>query len=301
MDFRKLECFFAVAEDLHFGRAAERLGIAQSSLSESIKAIERYIGGPLFHRTSRRVSLTPLGEALRDGGQAAFIALDATLRDCRALAFGKPRRLRFGFLGGGLYELHQPFVASLEAIRPTVEIEFVELSFENHFVGVQQGAVDVAFCRLPLGAPGLVHGPVLMADTRMLCVPEGHHLLGVAPLDAESLGGETLVSLVPGVTSQEWLDFHLPVHTPRGVPINRGREVRTLREAMTTVAAGQGLMILTKRAASYYATPGISFIEIDMPPICSALVWRREDRRPIVGKVDALLTDLARVHCPSAL
>jgi LysR family transcriptional regulator, benzoate and cis,cis-muconate-responsive activator of ben and cat genes len=294
---RQLACFFAVAQELHFGRAAERLGIGQASVSEAIKALEQDIGGSLFDRTSRRVSLTHLGEMLLKGAEFPYISLSTTIRDCREQAAGRPRRLRFGFFGGGLYELHRPFVEEICRGHKDIKLEMIELSFLDHFHGVRQGDVDIAFCRLPLGAPGLVHGTVLMKDRRMLCLPHGHRLLAFDRLPAEALGGETLVRLPSGVTNQEWLDFHLPTHTPDGAQIHQGPEVRTMREAMNAVVAGKALMILTRRAASYYSTPGVSLVEIELPPISSALVWRREDRRPVIRTVNNILTSLAQQHC----
>jgi LysR family transcriptional regulator, benzoate and cis,cis-muconate-responsive activator of ben and cat genes len=296
MDFRQLECFFVVAQELHFGRAAERLYVGQSSVSEAIRNLEKSIGGPLFERTSRRVTLTPLGEALQEGAESAFMSIKTTLRDCKRLAAGEQRKLRFGFLGGGLYELHRPLVAEFAVAFPRVELEFVELSFLDHFLALVRGEVDVAVCRLPLGAPGLAHGPVLMEDSRMLCLPNDHPLASQEFVDGEALAGERLVRMMPGVTSQEWEDFHLPHHTPLGAPIGDGPVVRTLREAMSAVAAHQGLMMLTRRAAGYYATPGITFAEINLPPISSALVWRRDDSRPIIDKLNTLLVKLARMY-----
>ena len=81
MDFRHLECFFVLAQELHFGRAAERLHVGQSSVSESIRALEKTVGAPLFDRTSRRVALTPLGQALREGAEAAYMSLKTTLAE----------------------------------------------------------------------------------------------------------------------------------------------------------------------------------------------------------------------------
>jgi LysR family transcriptional regulator, benzoate and cis,cis-muconate-responsive activator of ben and cat genes len=296
MDFRQLECFFVLAQELHFGRAAERLFVGQSSVSEAIRNLEKSLGGALFERTSRRVSLTPLGEALQAGAESAFMSIKTTMRDCRRLAAGEQRKLKFGFLGGGLYELHRPLVAEFAATFPRVELEFVELSFLDHFLALVRGEVDVAVCRLPLGAPGLTHGPVLMEDGRMLCLPNDHPLANHEFVDGEALAGERLVRMVPGVVNQEWQDFHLPHHTPAGAPIGDGPVVRTLREAMNAVAARQGLMMLTRRAASYYATPGITFTEINLPPICSALVWRRDDSRPLIAQLNTLLVKIARMY-----
>ena len=110
VDLRQIDCFLAVATELHFGKAAERLHLAQSSVSEAIRSLEHEVGGRLFIRTSRRVQLTDLGAKLRLGVEPAALVLRATLDDCKKTALGKSNRLKLGFIGGGLYELTLPFV-----------------------------------------------------------------------------------------------------------------------------------------------------------------------------------------------
>src|SRR5260370_28029004 len=105
MELRQIDCFLAVAKDLHFGKAAKRLSLAQSSISEAINSLEKEVGGQLFVRTSRRVQLTPLGEKFRLGVEPAAPVLRATLDDCRKTTPGQAKRLRIGFLAGALYEL----------------------------------------------------------------------------------------------------------------------------------------------------------------------------------------------------
>src|SRR5580658_11344237 len=104
MELRQIDCFLAVAAELHFGKAAERLFLAQSSVSEAIRSLEHEVGGRLFIRTSRRVQLTDLGAKLRLGVEPAALVLRATLDDCKKTALGKSNRLRIGFLGGRRYE-----------------------------------------------------------------------------------------------------------------------------------------------------------------------------------------------------
>lgn len=294
MDIKQLECFLAVARELHFGRAAEVLSVSQSSVSEAIKTLERALGGQLFDRTSRRVALTLLGEALRNGTAPAVTQIKASIEDCKRQAAGKPRQLKIGFLGGGFYELHEPFVSEFTAAHPEIELEFVELTYVTHFAAVRDGSVDAAFCRLPLGADGLRHGPIIMRDQRMLCVPRDHPFASASLLDPELLSQERLVRMVPGSVNQEWQDYHFPRHTPLGKPIAEGPVTRTIREAISIVSTKQGLLMLTKRAASYYATPQITFVEIDLPAMPSALVWRSDDHRPILQEMDALLLRIAR-------
>ncbi|MNJ21803.1 HTH-type transcriptional regulator BenM [compost metagenome] len=297
MELRQLECFLSVAKELHFGRAAEKLRMSQSSVSESVKALESSIGGALFERTSRRVSLTPLGETLLRGAGPAFVTLKSTYEDCRSQASGRTRRLVIGFLGGGFYELYRPLVSEFAQRHPEIDLQFVELTYVTHFAAIVDGTVDAAFCRLPLGKEGLTRGPVIMQDQRMLCVPQDHAFVGSGPIDPERLAGEKLVRLVPGSVSQEWEDFHFPRFTPQGKPIGDGPQLRTIREALAAVSARQGLVMVTQRAANYYATPNVAFVEILLPPMPSALVQRADDSRRILHEFNDILVSLAQRFC----
>src|SRR4051812_27496993 len=111
METRKLECFVAVAHELHFGRAAERLFMTQSTVSDAVRSLEKEFGGALFERTSRRVALTPLGATLLRDIEPTLIALTATIEDIRRRAHGEQGELKVGYLGGGFYEFTSPMIA----------------------------------------------------------------------------------------------------------------------------------------------------------------------------------------------
>src|ERR1700682_4419020 len=177
MELRQIDCFLAVATDLHFGKAARRLSLAQSSVSEAIRSLEQEVGGQLLVRTSRRVQLTPLAKKFRLGVEPAALVLRATVDDCRKTALGQASRLKIGFLGGGLYELTLPFVRHLKS-KFHIDVEWVELSVLDQFEAVAARKVDAAFCRLPLSHDGLVQCAVLFEDKRKLVVPADHRLGG---------------------------------------------------------------------------------------------------------------------------
>lgn len=292
MELRQIDCFLAVAKDLHFGRAAERLSLAQSSVSEAIRSLEHEVGGQLFIRTSRRVQLTALGEKLRLGVEPATLVLKATLEDCRKTALGQTNRLRIGFLGGGLYELTLPFVRHLKS-KFNIDVEWVELSILDQFEAVAQSDVDAAFCRLPLSHDGLVQCAVVFEDKRKLIVPAGHRLASRSLVHPEELADETLPTLPDDHQLGAWAAVHFPDHTPLGKPIKHGPIASTVRECLAIVETGQAVVIMGARAERYYSNPGVRFIEIDLPPVETALVRRRADRRRAVLDLEACARDIA--------
>jgi DNA-binding transcriptional LysR family regulator len=290
VDLRQIDCFLAVATDLHFGKAAERLALSRSSVSEAIVSLERELGGPLFVRTSRSVRLTPLGEKLRLGVEPAALILRATFDDCRNL--GQANQLRIGFLGGGLYELTLPFVTYLKS-KYQIDVEWVELSIVEQFEAVASRKVDAGFCRLPLSHDGLVQCAVLFEDKRKLVVPADHRLARKSLIDPEELALETLPTLPDDHQLGAWGAFHFPDHTPSGRPIRKGPVVTTVRECLAAVESGKAVVIFNGRAEHYYSNPGVKYIDIDVPTVGTALVRRRADRRRSIQDLEQCARDIA--------
>jgi DNA-binding transcriptional LysR family regulator len=292
MELRQIDCFLAVAAELHFGKAAERLFLAQSSVSEAIRSLEHEIGGRLFLRTSRRVQLTDLGARLRLGVEPAALVLRAALEDCRKLALGKSNRLRVGFIGSGLFELTLPFVRQLKG-RFNLDVDWVELTLLDQFEAVATGKVDAAFCRLPLPHDGLVQSALLFEDRRKLVVPADHRLADKTLVDPEELALESLPALPDDHQLGAWAATHFPGHTPSGLPIARGPIVTTVRECLAVVESGEAVVIFPGRAERYFSNPGIKYIGIDLPPVETALVRRRADRRRVIGDLEKCARDVA--------
>ena len=294
MNLRWLECFFALARELHFGKAADSLFMGQSSLSESIKRLEEHLGGTLFARTSRRVELTEFGRSALELLEPGYRDMISAVDTCKAMNSGRKIPLSIGFLGGGFYELHRPFVREFAQTFPEISLSFTELTYKTHFSALADGDVDLALCRLPVGAAGLTRGPILMRDQRVLCVPAGHPLTLDTLVDPERLSQLRLCRIPVGATNDEWSDYHFPRYTPAGAPIGVGPVITTVREGIAAVSAGEGCLMITKRAVDYYGTPNVEFVYIDLPSMPTALLRRSSDHRPILTKTDALLYKIAQ-------
>ncbi len=286
LEIRELECFLALSEELHFGRAAERLYVSQSRVSQLLRALEGRIGARLLDRTSRRVRLTPLGERFLADLRPAYDALSGAVEGARGAARGVTGVLRVGFQGAA----DERVMAALAAVRerhPGCEPETVEIPMADPFGAVRDGEVDAAIVCLPVEEPDLVLGPVFSRQPQTLVVRAGHRLAkrgrgrgrergpGPGAVDAEELADCPLVA-PSDPAPRYWREFMAPPVTPGGRPIPRGPRVRTLQEGLTAVAAGRGGMLLCAPTAAYHGRRDITPLPVaGLPDSMLGLVWRR--------------------------
>ncbi|MEV6974078.1 LysR family transcriptional regulator [Kitasatospora sp. NPDC093806] len=300
LDLRELECFLAVSEELHFGRAGERLLVSQSRVSQLVRSLERRLGTRLLDRTSRRVRLTPAGaEFLAELGPA-YAALRGAVDHARAAAGGLRGRLRVGFQGSA----GAGFLAAVDAFRqqrPDCAVEITELPLADPFGAVRRGEVDTAAVLLPVAEEGLCLGPVFSRQPQYLAVARRHPWSGAGSVDAEQLAGTPLVALAPPAPGY-WRQSQAPNRTPGGRPIPAGPEVRTLQEGLSLVAGGQAAMLLCRPTAEDHRRADVVHLPVaGLPDSALGLVWRTgHDTAPVRAFADALAatttTTTATVH-----
>jgi len=274
VELRDIEIFLTLAEELHFGRTAERLHISQARVSQTIKAQERRIGAALFERTSRAVRLTPLGERLRAQVQPAYQQIIAAVHDATTAARGISGLLTLGTMGA-MARAVDNVVAVFRSRHPSADVRFREIHPPDPFTGLRSNDVDVAVLWLPVREPDLVVGPVLRISPVLLMVAESHPLGGRDSVSIEDLADH--VVLAPNGPIPRYMEESLvPFHTPTGRPIMRGDRVSTWQEVLTTVAAGRAVALAQAEAATFFPWPGIRYVAIhDAAPSKWALVWSK--------------------------
>ncbi|GAA3164023.1 LysR family transcriptional regulator [Planomonospora alba] len=274
LERHEIESFLVLAEELHFGRTAERLRLSQARVSQTVRKLERRIGAPLFERTSRRVELTPLGAQLHAELEPVVRQLDAVVERAIAAARGVEGVLRVGFLGAGAGELTTAIMDGFRSRHPGCEIQMRETHFADPLGPLRDGDVDVLLTRLPVEEPDLTVGPVVLSEPRVLAVAAGHPFARRRTVSLEDLARDTVFG-VTGPAPQYWWDFHVPSRTPSGRTIPKGQSVATFQELLALVATGQGISPVAASVERYYARPDITFVPIeDAPPTHVAVVWR---------------------------
>ncbi len=208
-------------------------------------------------RTSRRVSLTPLGEEFRRSLRPAYDSLRATVESARTAARGIEGRLTIGFQGTADGPIMRA-IDVFQARHPGCHTEIVEIPLCDPFGALRSGAVDVAVTLLPVAEPDLVLGPVFAAQRQTLALSVRHPLAARSGLTAEDLAALPLIAPAPAY----WREAHAPTITPEGRPIPAGPSVSTLQEGLTLAAAGRGGMLLCRPTADYHGRRDITFLPV---------------------------------------
>src|SRR5215212_8350309 len=283
MELRHLRYFIAVAEELHFGRAAERLRITQPPLSFQIQSLERELGVRLLVR-GRRVELTEAGRALLDKARHAIEAADAAARAAQQAGMAVSGRLRVGYPATGIFEL------------PPLALR----SFAERFPDVGLGAVeakqlDVPFVRLGVLDRETMRYRTLQAEPLVLAAPVDHPLARLPVVPVERLAGEPIV-LVPHAV--EPLLYRYLVSDVLGrsrVAPSVVLEATTLESACSAVAAGLGVAFLAESLTGVLSVPGVVYRPFAPPAPLSSLgvAWRQDAPCTTVRWFLELLDELA--------
>ncbi|MFI6900529.1 LysR family transcriptional regulator [Nonomuraea sp. NPDC050394] len=295
MELRDIEIFLTLAEELHFGRTAERLHVSPARISQAIKKQERVLGAALFERTSRQVSLTPAGRQFRDDLLPGYRQIQEAIAKATAVGRGITGTLRVGFSAAWCGSLIVKAADAFNAHHPDCDLQIQELPLSDGYALLRARELDLQLTELPADEPDITTGPTLFSLPRALVVPAGHPFAARPSVSLEDLADVRLITIAG--PPQYWLDFHLPSHTPAGRPIPRGPATIAWQEVLSLVSAGKGVCPTSALAADYYSRPDLAFVPFhDAPPCDYALLWPATGQTPKVSAfVQALLT-VAREH-----
>src|SRR3954469_3937986 len=278
VELREIRVFLTLAEELHFGRSAERLGLTTSRVSQTLRALETRVGGELFARTSRRVRLTPLGERLLDGIRPAYERMETAFAAAREQATGVAGPLRIGtytHLNYGPRFLE--IVKAFERSHPSCHVVTTDTGLHrNPLDWLRADEPDLLAMRLPLDEPDVTIGPILSREERILAVARSHPLAGRRSVCLEDLAGYTLpyASTLPAAT----MDAFVPARTPSGRPLRRV-EHRTVADAIVRAATGETVHPTVRSFLEHFRHPDVIGVPIrDLPASETALVWLSANR-----------------------
>ena len=293
-----MQYFVTVAEELHFGRAATRLHIAQPSLSHQIRRLEQQFGVRLLERTSRRVALTAAGETLFVEGRRL---LDQASRVASATRAATTEEITVGFAGSAATSLLAAVLRAFEDLYPAVRVSVRELLLDR-VDDIRTGSVDLAFLRVLPGQTDL-EVEVLTREPRMLAIRAGHPLATQTTVSFSALQNESFITnpIVEEPTPPlRWLrEQHR-----HGLPGRVTAEAASIPEILTLVAAGRGVCLVPATVAQHFPRDDVRYLEVsDADPAVVSIAWSGP-RRPKVEAFVKVAREIARQptnesHIPS--
>lgn len=294
MDIEQLRSFLAVADELHFGRAAERLHVAQPPLSRTIKRLERELGTRLFDRNTRSVRLTSSGQALMDPAKEVLDALRRAETAVRSADHGEVGTVRIAFAGVSTHRLVARLARVVRSQRPGIQLELSSQNFAQPAMKrLLAGETDLALGRWDV-VPAEVSAQVVMPDSLVLAVPDTHPLAGARRLSIGQLVSEGFVSLPPHEGSVLPDRLRRLAHA-NGFVAEVVQVAPDTQTALALVSAEVGCHLTLASVAENVTDPHVVFIPLNesTPSLDVHLraAWRRDDQNPALRAVlDELLT-----------
>ncbi|MEV6767908.1 LysR family transcriptional regulator [Nocardia sp. NPDC051030] len=295
MELRDIEIFLTLAEELHFGRTAERLHVSSARISQAIKKQERQVGADLFERTSRAVRLTEAGEQLRDDLIPLYRGLRETVSRARLRAAGKTSVLRVGMLSSVAHEL-RAYWDTFRERHPQWGLRIQYNGFVQPFAPLRNGEVDVLVWFLPVREPDLTVGPVVYSERKMLIAAADHEL---AERDSVSLEvyGDFPATTVGGELMDYSENEFMPYDTPRGRSVDKSVLIKSADEIFTAVSQGEAIHTVAAYAQRYHARPDIAFIPFNDADLFRwVLVWRSDVEDDRIRALAAIVRELGTAN-----
>lgn len=278
MERQDIEVFLVLAEELHFGRTAERLHISTAQVSKTVKKVERQLDVVLFERTSRRVVLTDVGGRLRDDLRPHHQGIQDAMDRARLARHGITGTLTVGFMSALAGTLITRGRERFTTENPDCSVRVVETQVHQFVSQLRDGSADVLLMSLPVDEHDVTVGPVVCRQDRYVVVSVDHRFAGRTSVAFEELADEVLPTAVSSFPDYA-VDFHAPRATPSGRRIQRSPEpCATYLEALARVATGRMICLGDAQLKQYYGRPDLVYIPApDMPPMEFALLWRTRD------------------------
>ena len=293
MEFRHLRYFLALAEELHFGRAAQRLSISQPPLSLNIQQLEASVGARLFTRNSRGVQLTAAGQAFVPAARALLAQAGAAMREAREVAQGQAGELQIGFAGTLLYCGLPQVLQRFQVGHPKLRLALRELSSSEQLAELVRDRLDVGFVHTPRVPPGFEQ--VLVASQPLVvCLPAGHALASKRQLALSALQGQALV-VVSRAVSPDYHERILAECELAGWLPPVVHELRHWLSVVALVAQGQGAA-LVPAALAQSALAGAAFVPLRGTPLRydTRCLWRSgREQAALQDFVAAVRADMA--------
>lgn len=293
-DLNQLRCFVAVAEELHFGRAAERLNMTQPPLSRQVQILERILDVTLFERTSRSVRLTPAGQSFLPEARHIMKLAESAALLAKRVAAGKTGALRIGFTAASAYSYLPDLVAACQAQLPDADITLKEMVSGAQIEALGAGEIDAGLLRPPIPMTGMDSFRVA-AEPLMAAVPAAHPLAAAQRIAPGDLAGQSFIMYDP-YEARYFHNLVTELFAKAGCLPNYVQHLTQVHSILALVRSGLGIAFVPAAASNLHAK-GVVLRALDgrqSRPVELFLVWRRDNGNPLLPIIRDIARDLAQ-------
>lgn len=293
MELRHLRYFVAVAEELHFSRAAERMGIAQPPFSQQIKMLEQEVGAMLLLRTKRSVELTAAGNVFLIEARKTLAQADQALRMARRAARGEVGQLAMGFVSSAVYGKFASVFGLMRARHPDVALVLHDLTSEEQFDAMKAHRIDVGLVRPPTLATEDFELHVVWREPLMVVLHEQNPLARKKRISIAALAHESFL-LVPRPLGPGFYDQVVGLCAAAGFVPRVIQEARSTQTIVSLIAGGMGVSIVPASMQTLQRT-GIVYrpLQPPVPTTDLAVLWRRNDTSPVLESFLKIVWEVA--------
>ncbi len=290
MELRHLRYFVAVAEELHFGRAAQRLQIAQPPLSQQIRKLEQELRTRLFNRTKRKVDLTSGGRLFLERARVILESADRAMTEMQRVASGELGQLRIGFMSSAMLDIFPPVLRRFARTLPEIEVQLLQRSSQEQLGMLVDGTLDAGFCDLAAGtAESRVNGVVIDVmpvthERLVVAVPLDHPLARRRTIALRDLANEPWIML-PRQPRTGFYDQVVGLCQLAGFSPRIVRESEQLPTVLTLVAAGFGVALVPECLLRVWEGEAAFRPLAEGAHTNVTMCWRRDNRTPALSSL----------------
>ena len=296
MEYRHLRFFLAVSEELHFTRAAARLGVAQPHLSHEIRGLEQELGVELFARTRRRVQLTPAGETFRQHAQSILVATGEAFRAAQRSARGETGRLVIGFVSAAAYGILPLALRRFRAELPDVELVLFEGNSDAGLQAARTGSLDVCLLHPPRGVPPGMEMETIIHEPLVAALPDTHPLARKQSIALRSLASERWI-FWPREIATRIHDDIVAACIAAGFEPRVAQRTMRMGTVISLVSSGLGVA-LVPQALTRLHLEGVAYRPLASPGVRIPLAWIRSpgEQSPALVRFLSTLREVSRDH-----
>ena len=284
MELRHFKYFLAVAEELHYRKAAERLFISQPGLSRQIKQLEQLLGVPLFVRDKRKVSLTPAGAYLKGEMEFVMNHIELTKKHLTMMSEGEEGELRIGFLGSAMQNVIPELLVKMDEEYPQIHTSLEEMSNIAQVNAIEKDQLDIGFVRLATAPQGMNMKPIFK-DSFSVVLPKGHALNSRNFENVKQLEEENFI-LFSSDYSPFYYDKIMSICEDQGFSPRVSHKSVHAQTIFRLVENNLGVAIIPTTLKHGFNLD-VKFIELKniRQEAVLSILWKKENRNPVLSKV----------------